>query len=146
MWASEGRKQLTRRELPASSDPVYEIWAPAPPTHGARIRNGWKMRKLQAISWLLQCVLTFYQSGPRLDRCEQHFLHTVSLFPALVPWNSEGLHAGRDLRRSSRWSCSLQATQSLSGEDHILCFGIFQNPCWLFVSRLNHSISKMFLT
>lgn len=25
MWASRGRKQLTRHELPASTDPVYEI-------------------------------------------------------------------------------------------------------------------------
>lgn len=41
MWTSKGRKQLTQCELPASSYPVYEIWAPVPPTHGSRIQmNG----------------------------------------------------------------------------------------------------------
>ena len=90
MWASRGRKQLTRHELPAPSDPVYEIWAAAPLAHGARIQNGWKMRKLQAISWLLQCVLTFYQLGPRLDRCEQRFPHTVSPFPSPCSWEFRG--------------------------------------------------------
>lgn len=90
MWASWGRKQLTRHELPAFSDPVYEIWAAVPPAHGARIQNGWKMRKLQAISGLLQCVRTFYQLGPRLYRCEQHFPHTVSPVPSPCSWGFRG--------------------------------------------------------
>ena len=105
MWASEGRKQLTGHELPGSSNPVYEIWAPVPPAHGGRIPNGWKMRKPQAISWLLQCVLTFYQLGPDWTGINISFtLGPCS--PALVPWSSEGLQSSRHLQNSSRWSLS----------------------------------------
>lgn len=146
MWASEGRKQLTRREFPASSDPVYEIWAPAPPDTWSQDTKRMENEKTSSHFLTSPVCSHLLPVGPQTGQVWTTFPSHASLFSSSCFLDFRGTAHWKGPQRSSSSSFCLWATQCLTVKDCVLCFGIFYNPCWSSVSRLNHSFSKVFST